>query len=125
MFHHTDFQLELLGAEFHESVFELLPADEDAAEALRASALLQSFRYSLEAGARIGRDFNAAKQFKKWMMEAGFVDVVEKQFLSPVNAWPLDPRDREIGRWCKSILFLSLFLGGGGALLLLLLLLLS
>ncbi|PSR80315.1 S-adenosyl-L-methionine-dependent methyltransferase [Coniella lustricola] len=86
-------------AEFHESVFELLPADDVAAEFLAASALLQSFQYSLAAGARIGRDFNAAKQFKTWMMEVGFVDVVEKQFLSPVNSWPIDPKDREIGRW--------------------------
>lgn len=33
------------------------------------------------------------------MVEIGFVDVVEKRFLVPVNGWPLDPADKEIGNW--------------------------
>ncbi|CAN8098367.1 unnamed protein product [Discula destructiva] len=86
-------------AEFHESVFELIPVDEDAAGVLHGSAFEQSFRYCLEAGQKMGRDFNAAKKFKRWLIEAGFVDVVEKQFLSPVNGWPVDPKDQHIGNW--------------------------
>ncbi|KAF3768137.1 hypothetical protein M406DRAFT_106901 [Cryphonectria parasitica EP155] len=92
-------------AEFHESVFELIPSDAAAAEVLNRSALLQSFQYSLQAGYQMGRDFNSAKKFKAWMIEAGFVDVVEKQFLSPVNGWPVDPKDQKIGKWyCLNML---------------------
>lgn len=73
------------GAEFHESVFELVPADDAAAEVLGRSALLRSFEYSLDAGRRLGRNFNAAKLFKRWMTEAGFVDVVERV---PILSFP-------------------------------------
>lgn len=33
------------------------------------------------------------------MIDAGFVDVVEKQVLVPVNGWPLDPADQHLGKW--------------------------
>lgn len=33
------------------------------------------------------------------MVDIGFVDVVEKTFLVPVNGWPIDPADKEIGNW--------------------------
>lgn len=49
----------------------------------------------------MGRNFNAAKEFKRWLTEAGFVDVVEKQYFSPVNGWPVDRNDKLIGHWCK------------------------
>lgn len=51
----------------------------------------------------MGRNFNAAKEFKKWLTEAGFVDVVEKQYFSPVNGWPVDHNDQLIGHWCKQL----------------------
>lgn len=41
------------------------------------------------------------------MIEAGFIDVVEKQYLSPVNGWPADPVDKNIGNWCKFFNFKS------------------
>lgn len=89
------------GAEFHESVFDLIPVDEEAAKVLHGSAFEQSFRYCLEAGRKIGRNFNAAKEFKKWLIETGFVEVEEKQYFSPVNGWPVDRNDQLIGHWCK------------------------
>lgn len=91
----------LADAEFHESVFDLIPVDDEAAQVLHGSAFEQSFRYCLEAGRRVGRNFNAAKEFKKWLMETGFVDVVETQFFSPVNGWPVDRKDQLIGHWCE------------------------
>lgn len=90
------------GAEFHESIFELIPQpdDEEAARTLHGSAFEQSFRYCVDAGKKmLGRDFNAVKNFKRWLMEAGFVDVVERQYFSPVNGWPADPKDKRIGSW--------------------------
>lgn len=90
------------GAEFHESIFELLPVDEEAAKVLHGSAFETSFRYCVEAGQRIGRDFNAVKDYSRWLIEAGFVDVVVKQYLSPVNGWPAEPKDKRVGNWCES-----------------------
>lgn len=93
--------MSVAGAEFQESVFDLIPVDQKAAEVLHGSSFEQSFRYCLEAGRKMGRNFNAAKEFKKWLVEAGFVDVVEKQYFSPVNGWPVDRKDQLIGHWCK------------------------
>jgi hypothetical protein len=47
----------------------------------------------------MGRDFDAAKKFKQWLVELGFVDVVAKQFFSPINGWPVEPKDKRIGNW--------------------------
>lgn len=68
---------------------------------LHGSAFEKSFSYCLEAGRKIGRNFNAAKEFKKWLTETGFVEVAEKQYFSPVNGWPVDRQDQLIGHWCK------------------------
>ena len=42
---------------------------------------------------------NATSQYKKWMEEAGFVDVVDIVYKWPSNPWPKDPELKEIGRW--------------------------
>lgn len=88
-----------LGAELQEASFDLLPADDAAASALHGSALEKCFQYALEAGRRMGRDFEAPRKLKMAMIEAGFEDVVEKQILAPINPWPLDPKDKLIGNW--------------------------
>lgn len=99
-------------SEFHEGTFELVPADDAAAEVLKGSALEQAFKAGPAAGAAIGRDFDAPKKFKKWMLEAGFVDVVEEQRLIPINSWPVSREDKLIGSWqCLNFLKLSGGLG--------------
>lgn len=87
------------GAEFQETSFDLLPADDAAAGVLHGSALEQCFLYALEAGKRMGRDFEAPRKLKMMMIDAGFEEVVEKQILAAVNSWPLDPKDKMIGNW--------------------------
>lgn len=89
----------LTGAEFHEAVFQFVPADETGAKALRNSVLEKAFGYGLAAGAALGRDFEGPRKYKDYMVDIGFVDVVEKTFLVPVNGWPIDPADKEIGNW--------------------------
>ncbi|CAN8096542.1 unnamed protein product [Discula destructiva] len=92
-------------AEFHESSLELVPADEAAAVVLRNSTLQKCFDLMLQAGINMGRDFDAPRKFKRWMIEAGFEDVIEKQILVPVNPWPLDRRDKYLGKWfCLNLL---------------------
>lgn len=53
------------GCEFHEGTFELVPVDDAAAEVLKGSALEKAFQAGPTAGAAIGNDFDAPKEFKK------------------------------------------------------------
>ena len=52
-----------------------------------------------EASLKFGKNMRVAPLMKKMIEEAGFVDVVEKQYKWPVGEWPVDPRLKEIGRW--------------------------
>lgn len=36
------------------------------------------------------------------MVEAGFIDVVQKQMLTPINGWPLDPHEQLLGKWTSA-----------------------
>lgn len=54
----------LTGAEFHEAVFQFVPADETGAKALRNSVLEKAFGYGLAAGAALGRDFEGPRKYK-------------------------------------------------------------
>lgn len=62
------------------------------------------------AGAKFGRDFHSSRNFRRWMLEAGFVDVVEKVVYVPMNGWPLDSKDQWLGKWFS--LNTEKFLGG-------------
>jgi hypothetical protein len=64
----------------------------------------------ISAGETIGQTFNVAKQSKRLIEEAGFVDVVEKKYKMPVGAWMADERWKELGRW--NLLYLSTGLEG-------------
>lgn len=91
--------------EFHEWSCEFIGADDLAEQNLRSSALGRYMEILLAGGAPIGKDFRAPRRYKRWLAELGFVDIVEKQVLSPINAWPLDPHDRMIGNWvCADLL---------------------
>lgn len=73
--------------------------NEAAEEVVRNSALKRWCELGVAGGAKFGRDFRAPQKYKQWMIEAGFVDVQEKQILVPVNTWPVDPVDSHIGGW--------------------------
>jgi metalloendopeptidase OMA1, mitochondrial len=51
-----------------------------------------------EAAMKLGRPLRIANKIKKWMQQAGFVDVHEEVFKMPVNPWPKEERMKEIGR---------------------------
>ncbi|KAJ4393416.1 hypothetical protein N0V93_002626 [Gnomoniopsis smithogilvyi] len=86
-------------AEFFDWGCETIGADAAAEERLQRSSWAKWANYLVAGGAAIGRDFTAARKYKQYMIEAGFVDVVEKQILNPLNGWPLDPRDKKLGDW--------------------------
>ncbi|KAE9986155.1 hypothetical protein EG328_006418 [Venturia inaequalis] len=41
----------------------------------------------------------ASPKYKQYMLDAGFVDVVEVQYIWPQNTWPKDKKLKELGRW--------------------------
>lgn len=63
---------------------------------------LRAWESSLEHSARRvdpPRPLRIADQYKKWMLDAGFVDVHERIEKIPINPWPKDPRLKEIGQY--------------------------
>lgn len=88
-------------AEFHEWACEFVGADDEADQELRSSALWEWMERVIAWAVANGKKVRPAKNYKAWMIEAGFVDVVEKQILHPISPWPLDPRDRELGGWAS------------------------
>lgn len=84
-------------AEFQDYAWELIGSDEKAEAVVQSSAVLKCWQLAILGGARLGRDFQAPRKYARWMREIGFVDVVVKEILAPINTWPLDPLDRIIG----------------------------
>lgn len=54
-----------------------------------------------EAGRKMGRPMGSdvCDHYVAWMEAAGFVDVQQRMFMWPQNAWPKDPFMKELGRW--------------------------
>lgn len=86
-------------AEFLEYAFEFVGTDATAKACYEASSFRNLIQCIVAGGAMHGKDLHSGRKLKKWMMETGYVDVVEQQFLVPLNQWPLDPIDKELGVW--------------------------
>ncbi|KAG5947573.1 hypothetical protein E4U60_002920 [Claviceps pazoutovae] len=52
----------------------------------------------VQVARRGGRDLTKTVHYAAWLREAGFVNVTEKRFGLPMNAWPKDERLKQIGR---------------------------
>jgi hypothetical protein len=52
-----------------------------------------------EAAMKLGKPLRVANKLKKWMRDAGFVDVHEEIFKMPINQWPRDPQYKMLGRF--------------------------
>ena len=52
-----------------------------------------------EAGAITGQIFNVTDIMKQKILEAGFVNVVEQVYKTPLGGWPADAKLRELGQW--------------------------
>lgn len=65
--------------------FETVAADEASETASRAHPIsLQNFmNRGVEGAKMMGRNIDVTTRYKKWMLELGFVDVVERQILCP------------------------------------------
>ncbi|KAK8016145.1 hypothetical protein PG993_014334 [Apiospora rasikravindrae] len=63
----------------------LVEADDSMEERLRHSAMMRFQKAFAEGAARLGRDVKAVPRLKVWLTEVGFVDVVERLVLCPIN----------------------------------------
>jgi hypothetical protein len=52
-----------------------------------------------EAGRRTGQSFRISDFMRQEIETAGFVNVVEKIYKTPIGGWAADPKLRELGQW--------------------------
>ncbi|KAK1855677.1 TAM domain methyltransferase [Colletotrichum chrysophilum] len=84
--------------EIHDNDFPLKCDDgtmTDECKALKWTKLL------IEGTDLMGRPITVARDFKKMLEDAGFVDVVVKKEKWPYTPWPKDPKYKELGEWDK------------------------
>lgn len=56
----------------------------------------------IAAGSKaLGKDFSRAPQYKQYLEEVGFVDVVEKRFAWPIGTWARGTHMKHLGTWAK------------------------
>jgi len=68
-------------------------------DSLEGTALDVWAKACVEAGAKIGRPWNNAPNYKRWMEELGFEEVNEKIFEIPTSTWPRGKKAKELGIW--------------------------
>ncbi|KAK6821798.1 hypothetical protein PG987_014623 [Apiospora arundinis] len=52
-----------------------------------------------------GRDPLVAKQYKGWLKEIGFVDVIERKMAGPHGGWAKNPRPKLVGRYFERVVY--------------------
>ncbi|KAJ4289308.1 hypothetical protein N0V88_007059 [Collariella sp. IMI 366227] len=93
--------------EHHDEAAEWYAYDAEISE---KSAMGQWGRVFAEGGKRFGRTFRVVQEDvqRKGMEEAGFVDIVVKDFKVPLGSWPTDPKQRELGFWARRVIEVDL-----------------
>jgi SAM-dependent methyltransferase len=66
---------------------------------LNESTALWQWCQKLIAGLQVFQREVATRHYKKYMEDAGYVDVKEVQYVWPSNPWPKDKHLKELGRW--------------------------
>ncbi|KAG7055773.1 methyltransferase domain-containing protein [Colletotrichum scovillei] len=77
----------------------VLPMGCDDGTVPKDSALARWHDLLAEAGERCGRSIESPSKYTSAIEEAGFVDIVNKQYVWPLNSWPKDEVLKEIGQW--------------------------
>lgn len=78
-----------------------LPYTSDDSSLTPDNPLHRSSSLSVEAAKLSGRPIDLAPQYKTYLENAGFVDVVERRLKWPLNEWPKDPHYKELGSWVR------------------------
>ncbi|ROW14996.1 hypothetical protein VPNG_03427 [Cytospora leucostoma] len=81
--------------ELNDATFELLCTD----GSIEGTSIQKWSESMFQASEACGRDFKVPHKYKQWLIDTGFVDVVEEVGPMPGNPWPSDPKFHELGRW--------------------------
>ncbi|CAI4215651.1 unnamed protein product [Parascedosporium putredinis] len=79
----------------------LLPYESDDGTLTEDNPLRHISQLCVDAGNAAGRPFTLPLKYKRYLEDAGFVDVVERQLKWPLNTWPKDKHYKEIGAWTQ------------------------
>ncbi|KAK0702399.1 S-adenosyl-L-methionine-dependent methyltransferase [Lasiosphaeris hirsuta] len=96
--------------------------ESDDGTVTNSTALCQWGKIFIEGGRKLGRPFTVYEDGiqGKAMEEAGFADIEERNFKTPVGQWPRDASDREVGVYMQlafeqdvegTVLFMATTLG--------------
>jgi hypothetical protein len=69
---------------------------------ITGTSLLEWQAHVTEAGNKVGRSWSNVVNYKRWMIEKGFVDVEEKRFRWPSNQWSSDRKEKLLGAWTQA-----------------------
>ena len=61
--------------------------------------LVQWYKYLVEATQNVSRPIQYNLNTRELLHMAGFIDIQETRIRIPLNSWPNDPHEKEIGRW--------------------------
>jgi len=83
----------------------MTPPHQAIDRSLRGTALERWGNVTMEAATKLGRPWNATKNYRRWMEEAGFVDIVERKFEWALGTWAKGKKEKMLGRlWRKDLL---------------------
>ncbi|KAL4908790.1 hypothetical protein BDW74DRAFT_145339 [Aspergillus multicolor] len=72
-------------------------SDDDSVE---KATNLQHWRDLLvEASQKFGKQFSVSRNYKQWMIDAGFKDVQEEIYKVPLSPWARDPKLKFLGKF--------------------------
>lgn len=77
----------------------IMPMGCDDGTVPASSSLARWHELLIEAAEKMGRPIEGLAKYTAEMEEAGFVDIVRKEYIFPLNSWPKDEKLREIGRY--------------------------
>jgi hypothetical protein len=61
--------------------------------------LIKWYDYVADATARVNRPLAYRHDTRQMLQTAGFIDIREDVIRAPLNGWPSDPHQKQIGRW--------------------------
>jgi SAM-dependent methyltransferase len=96
--------------EFQDGFMPVMSPD----DTMKGSAI-EEWDRKIAAGARaLGKDWQQTTNYKSYMEEAGYVDVLETKFAWPVGPWAKDPKLKTLGLWGREN-FMSMLQGASMA----------
>lgn len=62
----------------------------------------------MEGTKKLGKDWTRVREYKRYLEEAGFVDVIERKYEWPVGTWAKGKRNKMLGAWYREDLLVGL-----------------